>query len=472
MNEHGITKDNLLTVFPLALQNDKSAPALGDSTAEILARRLGEIDLLRIYTRIDELDEELLDILAYDFKIDWWDPNYTVEEKRKTLKGNWLVHKKLGTKAAVESAISAIYPSVAVTEWFEYGGEPYHFKLEINSTKPHIAPDANQRVLARSMFYKNLRSHLEEIRYIFDPLEREAHVGGKLSAIANVPLPMLEDTFDFLHTERAGGKMSALQNHVLPRVDDRIDFDQTQYIGGRMSSVQHQALPEIKDKISLSSTAYAGGMAGRIVIVPVAAKPDSIAFVHDMRVGGKLANISSIALPIGEEIIVFPHALVCEERAGGNLAVIVEQPLPDIPDKLLLISEAHAGASIESNVILPIPPAPEVYVFDHMERTANAGGTLELIYHRPVGMISDNLHFERKISVGVTMETSPKVSVPVAEEVYRMDEIESIARTGGMAEIVTELPVPESGRLPMISECQVGGKMEHTVIISIPEITT
>ena len=45
--------------------------------------RQDEIDSLRIYTRIDELPEWLLDILARDFAVDWYDRSYTLEEKKK-----------------------------------------------------------------------------------------------------------------------------------------------------------------------------------------------------------------------------------------------------------------------------------------------------------------------------------------------------------------------------------------------------
>ena len=39
---------------------------------------------------------------------------------------------KGGTKWAVETALSAIYPDSVVQEWFEYNGEPYTFRLQIN----------------------------------------------------------------------------------------------------------------------------------------------------------------------------------------------------------------------------------------------------------------------------------------------------------------------------------------------------
>ena len=132
---HGLTRENLLAALPMALRGDLSIAALADAAARELASRPEEIDRLRIYPDICRLDEELLDILAYDFKVDWWGADYSLEEKRRTLADSWRVHKMLGTRRAVETAIRAIYPKTEVKEWFEYeGGKPYHFKLYIDLT--------------------------------------------------------------------------------------------------------------------------------------------------------------------------------------------------------------------------------------------------------------------------------------------------------------------------------------------------
>lgn len=165
MNSGGLTKENLLFTFPVGLRENKSIAALGDVTADALAKRPAEIGLLSIYARIDELPEDLLDILAYDFKVDWWDAQYSIEEKRRTLKDSWRVHKILGTKAAVETAISAIYPNTRVEEWWEYGGEPYHFRVWINLTDDDVDSERMRRVLGRMNFYKSLRSHNDEVFY-------------------------------------------------------------------------------------------------------------------------------------------------------------------------------------------------------------------------------------------------------------------------------------------------------------------
>ena len=153
----GITKENMLFALPPALKGDTSTEALAAATAEVLADRLAEMDRLRIVPNIDNLEEALLAILARDFKVDWYDPDYSIEEKRRTVKSSWRVHKTLGTKAAVETAIRAIYPGTRVLEWWEYGGEPYHFRLDINITTDSIDSVKQRRVLERMNFYKSLR---------------------------------------------------------------------------------------------------------------------------------------------------------------------------------------------------------------------------------------------------------------------------------------------------------------------------
>lgn len=164
-NAHGLTADNLLRTLPAVLQGDKSMTALAVSIADVLAGRVDEIGRLCIYAHIDDLPEELLDILAKDFKVDWWNGDYTLEEKRQTLKDSWRVHRTLGTKAAVLSAISAIYPNTKVLEWWEYEGQPYHFKLIIDSTYENVDPEKHQRVMERVDYYKPLRSVLDETEY-------------------------------------------------------------------------------------------------------------------------------------------------------------------------------------------------------------------------------------------------------------------------------------------------------------------
>jgi phage tail P2-like protein len=157
---------DFLKALPPPLREDERLLALGKIAAERLRETATMIKQNIIYARIDELPEAILDMLAYDMKVDWWDYTYTLDEKRRTLKESPSVHRIKGTKAAVERAVSAIYPNSKVTEWFEYGGEPYKFRLHIKlEAGGEIDTDKHGRVLAGIEYYKNLRSHLDGVEY-------------------------------------------------------------------------------------------------------------------------------------------------------------------------------------------------------------------------------------------------------------------------------------------------------------------
>ena len=128
-NQYGLTASSFLRTLPTVLQNDANMQALAAAIAAELEKLAGEPRLAQIYTRIDELDETMLDALAADFKVDWWRPDATLEEKRYALKVSWYVHKHLGTKSAIETAVADYLGTGKVEEWFEYGGQPHHFRV-------------------------------------------------------------------------------------------------------------------------------------------------------------------------------------------------------------------------------------------------------------------------------------------------------------------------------------------------------
>jgi len=126
---HRISAETILAALPEVLARDEVSHALAAAVAAELNEAVCKTSLALIYANIDALEEPLLDILARDFKIDWWPADASVEEKRRTLKSSWYVHRRLGTPAAVEDVIAGYIGQGKLEEWYEYGGIPGHYRI-------------------------------------------------------------------------------------------------------------------------------------------------------------------------------------------------------------------------------------------------------------------------------------------------------------------------------------------------------
>ena len=119
MNNEDFYSADFTNSLPPALKNDPDMMALAQTISAQLQTTAAEVRKNIIYARIDELDEATLDVLAYDLHVDWYDYSYPIEVKRRTIRDSIQVHRRLGTKYAVEKVLGAVYPGTKVEEWFE-----------------------------------------------------------------------------------------------------------------------------------------------------------------------------------------------------------------------------------------------------------------------------------------------------------------------------------------------------------------
>ena len=155
---------NFADYLPAALKHDPKMRAIAETVTREALRVSGETENVLIYSRIDELPEALIDILAYDMHVDWYDYSYPLKVKRDILKGSVRVHKKMGTKYAIEKALGALYPQSEVEEWYQYEGEPHHFHIVCDVTENRVTASF-QDIINAVMMYKRLSSHLDEVVY-------------------------------------------------------------------------------------------------------------------------------------------------------------------------------------------------------------------------------------------------------------------------------------------------------------------
>jgi len=126
---------------------------------------------------IDELPEEIVDLLAWQFHVDFYEPlGLDLDKKRALVKNSLIWHRYKGTKYALESMIRILFFSdFAIEEWFEYDGDPYFFRL-ISWDSLRSADDYND--LIRAIYaLKNERSWLEGLRFVREA-QGTMHIGS------------------------------------------------------------------------------------------------------------------------------------------------------------------------------------------------------------------------------------------------------------------------------------------------------
>ena len=185
MNEYGLTAENILNGLPDILAQSPKMKYLAEAIVKALEKQALATDFAKIYINIDKLPEQLLDALAYDFKVDWYSYDAGIDTKRIQLKNNFQVHRHLGTKSAVINEVTAFFPGANVYEWFEYNGQPYHFKVEIPYSEVDTSTDPNltiatiyRKIWERVLYSKSYRSVLDVIDYYDTNEDTVLHTGA------------------------------------------------------------------------------------------------------------------------------------------------------------------------------------------------------------------------------------------------------------------------------------------------------
>ena len=124
----------LLDIFPPALRKSPDYWALAQVIAPELNAAFQAVKMAEVLCRVDELPEYILDALAYDLDVFWWNPNASLSDKRLGIKQALASHRRLGTTQSVQDAINTFLGGGVVDEWFNFSGDPFHFQIALPDT--------------------------------------------------------------------------------------------------------------------------------------------------------------------------------------------------------------------------------------------------------------------------------------------------------------------------------------------------
>ena len=189
---------SLLDILPGSISGDFNVQALARALDPELQAVAKDISNVLIYSRIDSLPESVIDLLAWQWHVDFYDPSLPLEVKRNLVRASIPWHHIKGTPAAVERMVTTVFGHSSITEWFEHEPkrQPYTFRLsvDLDDRTPDMtaASLANLRRVVECA--KNTRSFLELIELFFH-LEDKTEVEDELSILS--PLLSYEDAYPY-----------------------------------------------------------------------------------------------------------------------------------------------------------------------------------------------------------------------------------------------------------------------------------
>ena len=149
-------------ILPINIKNLPEVQAISYAVSNMNKKILNYANKIAIYTTIDTLNDDLLDLLAIELNTQYYDEEYDIEIKRKLIKNSFIWWMKAGTTSAVEELISIIFGEGEIEEWFNYGGDPFKFRMNVDITK-NLSKEQLDRIYKMIDRVKNRRSWLESI---------------------------------------------------------------------------------------------------------------------------------------------------------------------------------------------------------------------------------------------------------------------------------------------------------------------
>ncbi len=180
-----IYNTKLLDLIPPNLRSDPDIIAASQAVDREFTALVNSIKNVLTFANVDGATSDVVDNLASELRVAFYDSTLDLTTRRELVKNALLYNMIKGTPAVIENLATTLFGDAQVEEWFDYGGQPYHFRvLTVNSAVTNeLADQFNDAVNA----VKNLRSVLEAVIVIMSG-EMNMYFGNVLHTGDNITI--------------------------------------------------------------------------------------------------------------------------------------------------------------------------------------------------------------------------------------------------------------------------------------------
>jgi phage tail P2-like protein len=131
---------SLADILPPNLVADPFVAALIPVFDEEFRLLVADTAKILLFAALDSQPDEVLDQLAWQFNVDFYDQGAALTVKREMVANALYWHSVKGTPHAVEHVAALALGDSTVEEWFDYGGDPFNFRVITEGAKfPNLA---------------------------------------------------------------------------------------------------------------------------------------------------------------------------------------------------------------------------------------------------------------------------------------------------------------------------------------------
>ena len=203
-------------IMPDNLASQVETQAFAYAVGRQIEKLCAYSDAARTYAAIATMPEWLLDYMAVELRTPSYDENYSLKTKRALIQGSLLFYTQMGTPAAVNRIIETIFETGYIEEWYEYDGEPHHFRAYVGDGG-EVGPGELEEFRRVLSSVKRLSSWLDDIITItaMDPdMVTFTWTMGK--GYTSTPLPEAAVDYHLEDMIRAGGTFGTITQTAIP----------------------------------------------------------------------------------------------------------------------------------------------------------------------------------------------------------------------------------------------------------------
>ena len=143
------------------LAKEPWAQAMAYAVNKQMVRLLTYADGVMILASIDKMPDAVLDVLAVELRLPYYDLTYSTAVKRELIRGGLQYWATVGTPESLTKILINIFGDAEIEEWFEYGGEPGYFR--ILTTNPNVSGETLEQFRKTAQDVKRLSAWMEEV---------------------------------------------------------------------------------------------------------------------------------------------------------------------------------------------------------------------------------------------------------------------------------------------------------------------